>query len=102
MAQPKYAKVDPADYKRLRKYEWSAIKKGKIYYVRRNIPLAAGKEKLIYLHQEIIDVPHGMVADHINHNPMDNRKANLRAATYSQNICNRRKRSDAKYSIFEI
>jgi hypothetical protein len=53
------------------------------------------------LHQEIIDVPKGMLIDHINHNPMDNRSANLRAATHSQNICHRRKRSGAKYSKYK-
>jgi len=93
--------VDPADYKRLKKYEWFVIKKGKLCYVRRHAASDKGKEKLIYLHQEIIDVPKGMVIDHINHNPMDNRKANLRAATHSQNICNRRKRSGAKYSKYK-
>ena len=63
-----------------------------------------GKRKngtLIYLHQEIIQVPKGMLIDHINHNPTDNRCANLRAATHSQNICHRRKRSDAKYSKYK-
>ena len=30
----------------------------------------------------------GMVVDHINHNTMDNRKANLRLITHSQNIMN--------------
>ncbi len=102
MSQPRYAKVDPADYKRLSKYEWFAIKKGKLYYVRRHA--AGGKRKngtLVYLHQEIIDVPKGMLIDHINHDGMDNRCANLRAATHSQNICHRRKRSDAKTSKYK-
>jgi len=102
MSQPRYAKVDTADYKRLRKYEWFAIKKGKLYYVRRHA--SGGKTKngtLVYLHQEIIDVPRGMVIDHINHDPMDNRCENLRPATHSQNICHRRKRSDAKTSKYK-
>ena len=102
MAQPKYAKVDPADYKRLREYEWFAKKSKKSFYVRGYVPDSkTGRDKIIYMHQEILKVPPGMVVDHINHNPMDNRTANLRAATYSQNICNRRKRSGAKYSKYK-
>ena len=101
MAQPKYAKVDPGDYKRLRGYEWFATKKRNRFYVRRHVAGGKGKEKLIYLHQEIIDVPQGMVIDHINHDGMDNRKANLRPATHSQNMCHVRKRPGTKHSKYK-
>jgi len=102
MAQPRYAKVDPADYKRLKRYEWITTKKRNNFYVLRHT--AGGKRKrgsLIYLHQEIIEVPRGMVVDHINHDGMDNRRANLRAATFSQNMCHRKKRSGSKQSKYK-
>jgi len=102
MSQPRYAKVDPADYKRLRKYEWFAsAKAGNCFYARRHTAGGKAKEKLIYIHQEIINVPDGKVIDHINLDSMDNRRANLRPATYSQNTCHRRKRSGAKYSKYK-
>ena len=102
MAQPRYAKVDPADYKRLRGYEWFCRNGKNSFYARRHVPGGKGKkEALIYMHQEVIKVPKGMVVDHINHDGMDNREANLRAATYSQNLCHRRKRSGAKYSKYK-
>jgi len=102
MAQPKYAKVDPVDYKRLRGYEWFATKKGSnSFYARRHSAGSKGKEKLIYLHHEVIKVPERMVVDHINHDGMDNRRANLRAATHSQNMCHRRKRSGATQSKYK-
>jgi len=103
MAQPRYAKVDPADYKRLRKYEWFAIRKrGNSFYTLRCVSDDKGKKEVpIYLHQDIIKVPDGMVIDHINHDGMDNRMANLRAATYSQNMCHRKKRAGAKQSKYK-
>ena len=53
------------------------------------------------MHQKIIEVPQGMVVDHINHDGMDNRGANLRAATYSENMYHRKKRSGAKQSKYK-
>lgn len=44
------------------------------------------------MHRQIINVPKALLCDHINHNGLDNRKANLRPATVSQNLCNRPKR----------
>lgn len=102
MAQPRYAKVDPGDYERLRKYQWVAKKGRNSFYARRRVAGGKGKEgTLIYIHQEIIEVPRGMVVDHINHDGMDNRRANLRAATHSQNLRNRKKTSGATQSKYK-
>ncbi|MCJ7676076.1 MAG: HNH endonuclease, partial [Sedimentisphaerales bacterium] len=101
LAGPKYAKVDPADYKRLRGYEWLVKKRRKNFYaLRHSVSGKTGKESLIYMHQEIIEVPEGMVIDHINRDGVDNRRANLRAATHSQNMCNRRKRLGTTHSKY--
>ena len=56
---------------------------------------------LISMHQDVIEVPEGMVIDHINHDGMDNRGANLRAATRSQNMCHRKKRSRTTRSKYK-
>ena len=92
MAGPKYAKVDPVDYKRLRKHKYIAKKGRSCFYaqiVESNIK--TGKEMPMHMHQEILKVPNGMVVDHINNDGMDNRSANLRAATKAQNSRNRKK-----------
>jgi len=102
MSLPRYAKVNPADYKKLRKYEWLVRKGTNSSYAYRRLRRGKGKKSsLIYMHQEIIDVPAGMVIDHINYDGMDNRSKNLRAATLAQNICHRKKRSGAKHSKYK-
>lgn len=50
------------------------------------------------MHREVIEVPKGMVVDHINRKSLDNRKSNLRAATAAQNMWNRRKKKKGKSS----
>jgi len=42
------------------------------------------------LHRVLIGAPPGYVIDHVNGNPLDNRRVNLRVATVSQNAKNRR------------
>jgi len=42
------------------------------------------------MHRVICPAPKEMVVDHINRNPLDNRKVNLRVATPMQNTWNRK------------
>lgn len=51
---------------------------------------AAGKRRRIGVHRLLMGDPEGLVIDHINHNSLDNRKANLRAITNAENGQNRR------------
>jgi len=104
MSQPHYAKVDPADYERLQKYEWFVGKRknNNSFYTQGFVTDSkTGKEKLVSMHREILKVPKGMLVDHINHDGMDNRSANLRKATHSQNMCNRKKFSCASSSKYK-
>ena len=48
------------------------------------------KWKTVALHRLILDFPLEKVADHINHNTLDNRKDNLRAITKGENAQNRK------------
>lgn len=85
LTKGKFAIVDPDDFFRLSGYKWQA-KGDKTFYATRAAPREHGKLRHIPMHREILDVPAGMVVDHINHNGLDNRKANLRPATFAQNV----------------
>jgi len=72
------------------------------FYTLRRVPTGKpGNQKFVYMHQEVIEMDNGMVVDYINHDGMDNRKANLRAASYSRNLCHRKNRSGAKHSKYK-
>jgi len=92
LTQGKYATVDPEDYEELVKYKWHAKRSDGRFYAERTV-----KQKNIKMHEVIIGTVEGKVIDHINHNGLDNRKANLRFATVQQNTWNQRK-SRGNYS----
>lgn len=92
-AGPKYTIVDPEDYERLAQYEWYYNKSiSNFYAVRTRRSDESPRRGPALMHRDLIDVPEGMVIDHINRKPLDNRKANLRPATRTQNACNNTKR----------
>ena len=51
-------------------------------------------KKRILLHRLVMDCPKGIEVDHIYHNPLDNRKSQLRYATSSQQKMNTKIRCD--------
>ena len=100
LTQGKYAIVDPEDYERLNKHKWYAIKSANTFYASRCYSFR-NKRNYIQMHREIIRPPDYLLVDHINHNGLDNRKANIRLATRAQNNFNKlifkRKDSSSKY-----
>jgi hypothetical protein len=95
LTQGKYAIVDVEDYDRIAKYKWYAVKNYRCFYAQSNIGFKNGKRgsHTIQMQRLILNAPKNKIIDHINHNGMDNRKANLRFVTTAQNIWNTRKRS---------
>jgi hypothetical protein len=92
LTRGKYALVDPADFAPLSEYKWHMVDaRGTFYAVRSSGKRGRQKRVIIKMHREILKVPDGMFVDHINHNGLDNRRANLRPATQAQNARNRRK-----------
>lgn len=75
--------VDDDDYEWLTQWEWHATVAG---YAARNKPRP--DRGIILMHRAIMTPPDDMVVDHINRNPLDNRRENLRVVTHRQNIIN--------------
>ena len=87
--------LDQGDYCRLGNYQWTINGSRGRYYAVRNVKTEAGKTKRVYMHREIMNPPAGLLVDHKNNDPLDNRRENLRNATRSQNMQNRRKKKNA-------
>lgn len=78
------AKIDREDYGKVRQYRWFLSERG---YVRTKFT----RNKITKrhrLHRVILGEREGFVTDHINRNPLDNRKENLRFVTSHQNSMN--------------
>ena len=86
--------VDLDIYYRLGNLKWVINGCGEKFYAARIVKIGPGKTKNIRLHREIMNPPPGLLVDHRNHDPLDNRRANLRLATHFQNCCNLRKRKN--------
>lgn len=80
-----YSIVDDEDYDFLSQWKWHSVNKG---YARR---YGLNKE-LIFIHNVLTNCPKHKRVDHINGNPCDNRKENLRIVTCSQNSMNKKGR----------
>lgn len=88
------ALVDDEDYERVNAFKWNATANGysERIVARRQVHIK-GKKHNVYMHRFIMNAPSGMCVDHINHEPLDNRKSNLRICTKTQNCHNMIKRT---------
>jgi hypothetical protein len=102
LTKGRFAIVDLADYEQICKHKWFLSQgKNTAYAARWQRMPGSRKRKKIWMHRQIAKPPKKLLIDHINHNGLDNRRANLRFATYSQNLANRRKRSSKTISKYK-
>lgn len=84
-----YCLVDDDDFEKMSKYKWHFQTAGKDYFYGYAYSVIDGKR--IGMHRLIIGAQAKNQVDHINCNPLDNQKNNLRICTNQQNGFNRRK-----------
>jgi hypothetical protein len=104
--------IDESDWLAVSQHKWSVSKRGNLgrdgktsFYITTRIPLPneprttytspkTGKTRTYMacrvelLHRFIANPPDGFIVDHINANPLDNRRFNLRVCTYKENAAN--------------
>lgn len=78
--------VDDADYAWLTQWRWRLNSKG---YVVRSYT-QNGAVVVVNMHRLIMQPPPRLVVDHIDHDKLNNTRANLRLLTQQQNLMNRR------------
>lgn len=87
--------IDLQDYEKIKNYHWINDKGYTQSYF-----WNGKKEKRFYLHKLIMDLRDSKtMVDHINGNPLDNRKCNLRIVTTQQNNINHKVRKDSKSGV---
>ncbi len=80
LTKDKFSLVDDSDFEWLNGFKWMFFSSG--YAVRFD------KGVYIPMHRFIMKTPKGMFTDHINGNPLDNRRSNLRICTAGENRLN--------------
>jgi len=96
LTQGKFAIVDDQDFEYINQWNWCLHNDGS---AKRAI-LIGGKHKTILMHRIVNETPDNLETDHINHDRLDNRRANLRNVFHKQNCLNRHsyKNSSSKYT----
>lgn len=80
-AKNKSILVDKEDYEKIKSYHWRTHKNYAVTATYKN-----GKLKNLWMHKLIMGkTKEGFDVDHINRNPLDNRKCNLRVIAHYQN-----------------
>lgn len=84
-------RIDESDAGLVEQFHWCLSgARGRDYAVgyRKDAPRKG--QSLVYLHRLLTGAPRGAIVDHINGDPLDNRRVNLRMCSQSDNVMNRR------------
>jgi hypothetical protein len=84
--------VSPEDYDRLSACKWHAARHQRVFYAQTGTGRKGVRKRcLVMMHRAVMGVEDERVVDHQNHNGLDNRRRNLRIATWTENCWNKRK-----------
>ncbi len=92
LTKGKFTKVDNEDFNELKKINWCLGANGYVY----------NRKEHGLMHRFIMKCQNNNVVDHINHDPLDNRKQNLRICLQKENSRNQKVRDEeSKTSIYK-
>lgn len=89
----RYAMVDEGDYEWLSKWRWFFTKGGYVVRAAKKSDIGCAlTRKHVRMHREIVgeDIAFGLDVDHVDGNPLNNTRRNLRVATKAENGRNRK------------
>jgi hypothetical protein len=88
LSQGYQAVIDEEDAERVLPFNWAVSVRPEKEWT----PYASGRVegRRVLLHRFLMDAPPGIAVDHVDGNGLNNRRVNLRYATQSQNLANRR------------
>jgi hypothetical protein len=90
--------VDDEDFDSLSRFKWRQDRG----YVWRFSTVAEGmRKRRVVMHRVITNAPDGMLVDHANRDKLDNRKANLRVCTETENHHNQHRDPSKKKSAYK-
>jgi len=103
LSKGQHALVDEVDFEWLNQWKWSASVQtgGGEKYRAVRVFVRDGKQKSMLMHRAILQAPPHMLVDHINRNPLDNRRENLRLTGHLGNALNRGGNVKGKTSRFK-
>lgn len=88
LTKNRYALIDNEDWDLVKSYSWRALPSG---YVYTSLPRKDGKRPNLYLHRLLLNVADKQVqVDHVDGDPLNNCRSNLRTCNASQNQANKR------------
>ena len=97
LTQGQFALVDDEDFEYLNQWKWYASKHKNDCRASREVSIGHCKSINVSMSRVIMNAKDGQLIDHINRNPLDNRKSNLRFCTRSQNNTNKKPCGISKY-----
>lgn len=101
LTQGHLALVDDADYEVLSHFKWRVIKTNNTLYAARSTSRVFGKQKIVYMHRQILGLVDPEVeAHHKDNDGRNNQRDNLKVATHSQNLQSIRTKKQGATSQF--
>lgn len=97
LTRGKWAIVDAEDYERLSRWNWhlsGSIARNNFYAARGT--RVGGKHRLIRLHHAVLGLDGGIMVDHVDGDPLNCRKSNLRICNAAGNSQNHKRTSRNK------